>query len=75
MAGIDNNTLLYLRGDSLKDLSVSPKTITNNGVVNEQGGLFGNRLYFNQNSFDVPIQFGTSDFTIEFFFNAKVWQA
>lgn len=39
MSGIDNNTILYLRGDSFNDLSLNPKTITNTGtVISSEGG-------------------------------------
>lgn len=43
MAGIDNNTLLYLRGDSFIDLSLNNHTITNsNNILNITGGIYGN---------------------------------
>ena len=46
MAGIDNNTLLYLRGDSFVDLSLNNYTITNTGFTTANGGIFGNYIDF-----------------------------
>lgn len=72
MAGIDNNTVLYLRGDSFNDLSLNPKNITNNGVTIINDGNFGKCFNFkNSNTFMYFVSdlfnFGTNDFTIEFF--------
>ena len=46
MAGINNNTLLYLRGDSFKDLSPKSNEIENYGVT-----ISNNKLSFNGNSY------------------------
>lgn len=66
MAGIDNNTLLYLRGDSFKDLSPSNVTITNNGVT-----LVDNKLNFDgvNDLLSIPndVIDLDNDFTIEFY--------
>ena len=65
MAGIDNNTVLYLRGDSFTDLSPNPKTITNNGVTISDNCLeFGTakRLIIGSSS---EFAFGSGDFTVE----------
>ena len=72
MAGIDNNTLLYLRGDSFNDLSPSKIDIVNNGVTIINDGNFGKCFNFkNSNTFMYFVSdlfnFGTNDFTIEFF--------
>ena len=65
MAGIDNNTVLYLRGDSFTDLSPNPKTITNNGVVIEGKNLkFGNGYLTSSNPFS-----NLDEFTIDFYIN------
>lgn len=65
MAGIDNNTLLYLRGDSFNDLSPNPKDITNNGVVIEERNLkFGGGYMTSPNPFA-----NINEFTIEFCIN------
>ena len=66
MAGIDSNTLLYLRGDSFNDLSSKNVAITNQNCVIDNNSIkvsTGNKLsldgIFNQGY--------TGDFTIEFF--------
>lgn len=43
MAGIDNNTVLYLRGDEYKDFSLysNEKEVTNSGTTINQNGKFG----------------------------------
>ena len=66
MAGIDNNTLLYLRGDSLVDLSLNKKSLTNNGITVASD----KSLYCNSGKYiTVPnIGFtGSGDFTVEFY--------
>lgn len=72
MAGIDNNTLLYLRGDSFNDLSPNKIDVVNSGVAISNEGAFkkcfsfsnsSTFMYFTSNLFN----FGTNDFTIEFF--------
>lgn len=77
MAGIDNNTLLYLSGGSIVDSSLTPKTITNNGVTVNASGKFGSCLNFATASnqyISIPntnniFTFGTNDFTIDFWIN------
>lgn len=70
MAGIDNNTVLYLRGDSFKDLSLNPKSITNNGVTISENGKFSKGLVLGSNQY-MQIINGmqgvdlSKDFTIE----------
>jgi hypothetical protein len=44
MAGIDNNTLLYLRGDSFNDLSVSNKQLNSNNNKIIEDNVFGKCL-------------------------------
>lgn len=67
MSGIDNNTLLYLRGDSFTDLSLNPIAIANNGVtitesdiVNNCYKVDGKNNYVSFSDVSLP-----SDFTIE----------
>ena len=74
MAGIDNNTVLYLRGDSFKDLSPKNVQLTNNGVtVVENDGLFGKSLNFSVAGKYLTIpqvskhKFGADNFTIEWY--------
>ena len=68
MAGIDNNTVLYLRGDSFNDLSLNPKEIVNNGISLLKDSDFGECLdvpsnsYLGINNIDLD---GSSSFTIE----------
>lgn len=65
MAGIDNNTVLYLRGDSFEDLSLNPKVVTNNGVSLDNNCFkFGASKRLVINSDDV-FAFGIGDFTVE----------
>lgn len=68
MSGIDNNTILYLRGDSFNDLSLNPKTITNNGVTIVDGGKFGKCMEFNNHTYTkatISLNYTfNSDFTI-----------
>ena len=66
MAGIDNNTLLYLRGDSFTDLSSNNVLVTNQNCI-----LENNSIKFSDNSklilngiFDAEY---IGDFTVEFF--------
>lgn len=72
MAGIDNNTLLYLRGDSFTDLSSNSNVLVNNDVSilsdNTMIKCFqfnGSSSYFTLNDVDI-FNLGTSDFTFEF---------
>ena len=73
MAGIDNNTLLYLKGDSLTDLSLNNNSITNNSVTVLEDASIGKYLDFNgSNSYLILnninlFNFGSGDFTIEFY--------
>lgn len=69
MAGIDNNTVLYLRGDSFSDLSLYNKTLSNNGCIIEDKSIkinAGNyiNIDYDSNLLDV----GTGDFTVSFNF-------
>ena len=69
---IDNNTLLYLRGDSFKDLSPNKIKVTNSGVTVVNSGPFGKSFRFkSSNTFMYFVsdlfKFGTGDFTIEYF--------
>ena len=71
MAGIDNNTLLYLRGDSFNDLSFNQVQLTNNGVTLAEDDLFGKSLDFSVTGkyITIPsaskINFGANDFTFD----------
>ena len=73
MAGIDNNTLLYLRGDNFKDLSLNSKTVTNAGATIVNGGKFGKCMEFNNHIYtkvDIPLNYTfNSDFTISAYCN------
>ena len=75
MAGIDNNTLLYLRGDNFSDLSLNPKSITNNGVTIVNEGMFGSSFLFTgTNNLSITsdlFNFTNSDFSIDFFIKAN----
>lgn len=63
MAGIDNNTLLYLRGDSFKDLSLNPNTVTNtNTTISNNNYIFDN----DNEKIEIPIFNINSNWTIEF---------
>lgn len=69
MAGIDNNTLLYLRGDSFKDLSLNPKTVSNSGAIVVDDGVFTKALLLNSSNYinveaGSSIDFGAGDFTL-----------
>lgn len=71
MAGIDNNTLLYLRGDSFNDLSPNPKEIVNTGAIitaksnnNCIQSIGNNIIYTNYTS-----EFNMPEFTLEGNFN------
>lgn len=73
MAGIDNNTVLYLRGNEYKDLSIyansDGRTITNNGTAISQSGKFGQGIQLTNGHIMIPkgayqIDWST-DFTIE----------
>lgn len=61
MAGIDNNTLLYLRGDSFKDLSLNPKSIVNHGATLDTNS---NVIDLNNGGISTPY---TSDFNLQEF--------
>ena len=69
MAGIDNNTVLYLRGDSFEDLSLNPKTVSNSGATVIDDGVFTKALLLSSSNYinvdaDSSIDFGTGDFTL-----------
>jgi hypothetical protein len=79
-SGVDphwNNVTLLLNGDSLADLSSSPKTVSVSGSasVNTSTKKFGTgSYYFNGSSYLIipggsHLDFGTGDFTIEFWVN------
>ena len=82
MAGIDNNTLLYLRGDSFDDLSLNPKSIENTNTI-VQEGFFGKYIDFNSNSYvKLPVEvfksiLNNQEFTIEYYYyeNNKNFQS
>lgn len=65
MAGIDNNTLLYLRGDSFEDLSYNNIDIINNGVniVDVEDEKF---LNFTGGYLKLTLPHTSEDYTIEF---------
>ena len=48
--GIDNNTILYLKGDTFEDSSLYKNSILNNGVTINNSGKFGSCYDFTQNS-------------------------
>ena len=50
MAGIDNNTVLYLRGDSFNDLSLNPKNIVSGETV-----ISNNAYYINSNKLPIKV--------------------
>ena len=71
MAGIDNNTVLYLRGDSFRDLSPSKIDIVNNGVTIIDNSVKylnfnGNGNFLNVDK-SVIYDYIINDFTIEFY--------
>ena len=73
MPGIDENTLLIIHGNEIKDSSKYGKTITNNNVtVNTATTKFGKgSLYFNGSNSSLNLQayedlkFGSSNFTVD----------
>ena len=67
MAGIDNNTLLYLRGDSFKDLSPNALSlnVVGNPLIKTDSFRFNSTNKYIQ--IDSPILTFNSDFTIEYF--------
>ena len=73
MSGIDNNTLLYLRGDSFVDISLNPKSITNynNGATIIDSNVFGKVIHSSNNDgyliASVDSSFVNGDYTIEYF--------
>ena len=69
MAGIDNNTVLYLRGDSFTDLSLSPKNITNNGLIISDNSIFSKSLDFTiaKNATVILPTFLDKPFTVEWY--------
>ena len=77
MAGIDNNTLLYLRGDSFTDLSLNPKSIANNGANIKEDITFTKCMNFTSSSYaNLPANIftsllNTSEWTIEYYANCS----
>jgi hypothetical protein len=73
MAGIDNNTVLYLRGDSFNDLSPNPKTVVNNNAVinSDDNGFYidcsSSKTFKITNHADM--NFSKTGFTFEFYIN------
>ena len=68
MSGIDNNTVLYLRGDSEKDLSPYLHNIAKNGTVS----IVEKSLDFSKGNFVVNHNFASDlngDFTFELYFS------
>lgn len=70
MAGIDNNTLLYLRGDSFKDLSLNPKSIVNHGATLDTNS---NVIDLNNGGVSTPYTsvFNLQEFTYEGWFKVN----
>ena len=48
--GIDNNTILYLKGDTFEDSSLYKNSILNNNIAINNNGKFGSCYNFTQNS-------------------------
>lgn len=77
MAGIDNNTVLYLRGDSFNDLSPNPKNVTNNGCIVDTGDDLNKVIFFNGTTNYLCVDKNTindiieNDFTIELYFKTN----
>ena len=76
MAGIDNNTVLYLRGDSFTDLSPFNNSVSSFGVVVKKGdGLLNTYLDFQNTNTSKYLtldgfKFNANlDFTIDFMFS------
>ena len=65
MAGIDNNTVLYLRGDSFSDLSPNNHSITNNGATISNSGKLGKAYSVKNSKFTVSSLNLGQYFTIE----------
>lgn len=73
MQGIDEHTLLYLKGDSFNDLSLNQKTVTATDVSIVDDDLFGKSFKSNTGVIYVPTKEitldGDTSFTIEWFEN------
>ncbi|MCC0635248.1 MULTISPECIES: LamG-like jellyroll fold domain-containing protein [unclassified Clostridioides] len=71
--GIDEHTLLYLKGDSFNDLSLNPKTVTAIDVSIVEDDLFGKSFKSNTGLIQIPSEEitlnGSTSFTIEWFEN------
>ncbi|MCC0781721.1 hypothetical protein IR152_00950 [Clostridioides sp. ES-S-0108-01] len=71
--GIDEHTLLYLKGDSFNDLSLNPKTVTAIDVLIVEDDLFGKSFKSNTGLIQIPSEEiglnGSTSFTIEWFEN------
>ena len=50
MAGIDDNTVLYLRGDNFEDISLNKYPILNEGIIINSDGKFGSCFDFTRES-------------------------
>ena len=50
MAGIDNNTIVYLNGDNFEDSSLNKYPILNEGITINNDGKFGSCFDFTKNS-------------------------
>ena len=74
--GIDQNTILYLRGDSFTDLSFNPKVVKNSGCTTTSSEAIrvthGKKLTLKG---DTDFTFNFNDFTVEFWLNVLSLQS
>ena len=70
MAGLDNNTILYLRGDSFTDISLNPKTLTQGSNIS----IVDNKINMNNPTKGLILSTTETlggDFTFEWWANIK----